>query len=418
VSITLTVMFIGVLIFLAHLFSIMYARTQIPDVLLLFLVGFLFGPVLQIIKPAHFGAIGQVFTTITLILILFDSGVGMSLKGLRRSARGLFSLTILAFITSMFFTAGAAYLFTKLDFLPALMLGAIVGGTSSAVVIPILDKLRISNNASRILVFESVINDVLCIVMTFSLIATFQQGEMRLGYMVLRIVATFTLAGILGVMFAIFWSTVLDKVRVLQFSTFTTLAFVFIVYGIIELLGFSGAIGALVFGYVLNNMSKFKLQMFRFSLELQQTELNEKERNFFGEVVFLLKTFFFFYIGISIRVVNIGMMLLGMVIVMVLFLLRIVVVRIALPASTLRTDANYIAVVIPKGLAAAVLATIPLQQGIPNGEIIQNLTYTIVLFSIVLSSILTALVDQPIVGNFYQKFWRGKFSLNSHLEAE
>lgn len=411
-------MLIGLLVFLAHLFSIMYARTHIPDVLLLFLVGFLFGPLLDIIKPAHFGAIGQVFTTITLILILFDSGVGMSLQGIRRSARGLFSLTILSFITNMFLTAAGVYIFTKLDFLPALMLGAIVGGTSSAVVIPILDKLRISNNAKTILIFESVINDVLCIVMTFSLIATFQQGEMQFGYMLLKIVATFILAGVFGVIFALVWSTALGKVRALQFSTFTTLAFVFIVYGVIELLGFSGAIGALVFGYVLNNVSKIKVPMFSFALDFQRSELNEKERNFFGEVVFLLKTFFFFYIGVSIRVVSIWMMLLGLVVVIVLFLWRIFVVRIALPASTSRTDANYMAVVIPKGLAAAVLAAIPLQQGIPNGEIIQNLTYTIVLFSIIISSILTTLIDLPLVGTFYQKFWAGKFNSSANFTTE
>jgi potassium/hydrogen antiporter len=50
--------------------------------------------------------------------------------------------------------------------------------------------------------------------------------------------------------------------------------------------------------------------------------------------------------------------------------------------------------IVPKGLAAAVLATIPLQRGIVGGEFIMNLTFSIVLFSIVFTSVLVPLVGR------------------------
>lgn len=406
---TLTVLMIGLVIFLAHLFAILYTKTRIPDVLLLFLIGFLFGPVLKIITPAHFGAVGQVFATITLILILFDSGVGLSLKGIRQTAGGLIGLTLVNFFMTVLIVGLVGYLLTRLALIPALILGAIVGGTSSAVVIPILSQLPMSNNSKTLLIFESVINDVLCIVLTFSLVAAYKVGEVHLAQMIFKITASFLLAALMGVLFALIWSVALNKVRILQHSTFTTLAFVFIVYGLIEFMGFSGAIGALVFGYVLNNVSKIKLPMLRTPLGMETTELNEKERSFFGEIVFLLKTFFFIYIGIAMQVTNLGLMLLGAILVLLLFLLRIFTVRFTLPRHTTQLDATYMAIVVPKGLAAAVLAGIPLQQGIPHGLLIQNLTYAIVLFSIIGSSILIILVEKAGLASFYQQFWGRKF---------
>jgi len=46
---------------------------------------------------------------------------------------------------------------------------------------------------------------------------------------------------------------------------------------------------------------------------------------------------------------------------------------------------------IPKGLAAAVLAGIPLQKGIAGGQIIQDLTYSIILISILITSVMIPL---------------------------
>lgn len=57
---------------------------------------------------------------------------------------------------------------------------------------------------------------------------------------------------------------------------------------------------------------------------------------------------------------------------------------------------------VPKGLAAAVLASLPAQAGLPGGELIQNITYSTVLISIVLNSILIMLNNRvPLMGKAY-----------------
>jgi len=62
---------------------------------------------------------------------------------------------------------------------------------------------------------------------------------------------------------------------------------------------------------------------------------------------------------------------------------------------------------VPKGLAAAVLASIPLREGIAGGDIIQNVTYAVVLFSIVLTSLLTFLLTGTRLSKVYEWIFRG-----------
>ena len=55
----------------------------------------------------------------------------------------------------------------------------------------------------------------------------------------------------------------------------------------------------------------------------------------------------------------------------------------------------------PKGLAAVVLASIPLQQQVSGGELIQNITYSVVLLSIVITSFLVLLLDKTRLPDLY-----------------
>ncbi|MFC1914292.1 hypothetical protein ACFLXF_03365, partial [Chloroflexota bacterium] len=59
------------------------------------------------------------------------------------------------------------------------------------------------------------------------------------------------------------------------------------------------------------------------------------------------------------------------------------------------------AVMVPKGLAAVVLASIPLQQGILGGELIKNITYGVVLLSIVITSFMVMLLDKTGLYELY-----------------
>jgi potassium/hydrogen antiporter len=89
--------------------------------------------------------------------------------------------------------------------------------------------------------------------------------------------------------------------------------------------------------------------------------------------VFLLKTYFFIYLGISIRFGEWHLALVALAMVLLVFLMRVPAGAAGLPPEdyTLR-DRPLTAMMAPKGLAAAVLATLPLQNGIEGGELIRD----------------------------------------------
>ena len=100
--------FVGILVFLAHLFTGIFSRTKIPDVLFLIIIGVCVGPVLGLTSPALFGAVGPVFTIITLIIILFESGLTLKLKTIRSAFGGAMTLAPLTFFLTMAVVAGFA----------------------------------------------------------------------------------------------------------------------------------------------------------------------------------------------------------------------------------------------------------------------------------------------------------------------
>lgn len=227
-SIAPIIVFVGALIFLAHLFAGIFSRTKIPDVLLLFMIGLFLGPVFGIVTPADFGVVGPVFTTITLVFILFESGTELRLESLHKALRGTLTLTTLNFLATMGVVGLAAWTFTELDLALSLMLGAIVGGTSSAVVVPLVRQLKMRSESGAILALESALSDVFTIVVPLALLEAYKLGEIRLNLMAGQMISAFLLALFFGIAGAFVWSILLNKVRTLQNAIFTTPAFVFV----------------------------------------------------------------------------------------------------------------------------------------------------------------------------------------------
>lgn len=394
-----TIAFVGILVFLAHLFTSIFMRTKIPDVLFLVIIGVCVGPVLGLTSPDLFGAVGPVFTIITLIIILFESGLSLKLNTIRSALGGAMILAPLTFFSTMGIVAGFALWLTDLELLPSFILGAIVGSTSEAVIIPLIRQLKIGDGTITLLSLESSVNDVLSIVITVTLVEAYALGKFEVASVSGDLIASFIVAIIFGIIGAFIWSILLNRIHAIKNAMFTTPAFVFILFGIVETLGFSGAIAALVFGITLGNIESINLSIFKPSNTNEPVGLTETERVFFSEVAFLLKTFFFVYLGLSLEFFSSDLIIISLVFTAIAFILRIPATRLSLGRSLPLKDMSIVAVMVPKGLAAVVLASFPLQQSVIGGELIQNLTYGVVLLSIVITSLLVMLIDKT---KFYE----------------
>lgn len=380
---------LGLLIFFSHLFNELFERTRIPNVLLLLMIGIIIGPVSGIISKDFFGGLGQVFTTITLIIILFESGASLKLEVIKKTLAPSLLLTVINFFITVTITVALTTTLTTLNIVEASFVGAIIGGTSSAVVIPMVRQLKMSDKASSLMILESALSDVLCLVVGLALLDGIMEGIVSISSILSNMWKGFLFAFLIGLFAGLAWSFFIRRVRSLKNSMFTTLAFAFVLYGIVESIGFNGGISVLVFGIVLGNADVINNRSFIRKLEIEPAcGFNENERNFFSEIVFVMQTYFFVYVGISLQFGSARIYGIGLAIILLIMASRPFVIKLFTRKDYLHTEVALMSVMTPKGLIPAILASIPLQMGLAAGETIMDLGYSVVLFSITLCSLL------------------------------
>lgn len=396
-----TILVIGLMVFFAHFLSLQFRKTNIPDVLVLMLVGIVIGPLLGVVTPDDFGKIGSLIATIALVVILFESGTSLDLDVLGKSLATTGWLSFVCFALTAVIVALIGYAALDLALLPSVLLGVTLGGTSSAVVIPMVSALGLSEKPATVLVLESALTDVLCIVGVFALLQIYTQGGVEPGRLIGSVLSALIFAAVIGVIGGIGWLLVLGKIRDFPNTISSTLAYVFIVYGATEFLGFSGAIAALALGVTLTNFEKFGLHRIQ-SIDRNLVPLNDMDLGFYREAVFLLKTYFFVYLGISIHFGTAYLALVAIAMVLLVYGMRLALTRQIFRAEiySLR-DAAITSMLAPKGLAAAVLASLPLQYGVDGGEVIRDATYMVVLVSISVTALLVMLYPLPATQRFY-----------------
>jgi NhaP-type Na+/H+ or K+/H+ antiporter len=283
-------------------------------------------------------------------------------------------------------------LLLPIDVYTALLIGVIVGGTSSAVVVPLIRILKLADRPGTILVMESALTDVLAVVLSLALMRGMQTG-FSATVIAGDVAAAFLLAALIGAVGAFVWSAVLPKIRQVPNTVFTTIAYVLILFGLTELWGYSGAIAALSFGIGVANLPNIPQSIQGRVITFRLAGFSDVERTFFAEAVFLVKTFFFVFLGISIGFSNTRAVLVGLLLSVIAVLGRLVMVRLLVPRTVMRRHALLMTALIPKGLAAAVLAGMPSQLGLANGDIIQSTVYAVIFFTILICAILVFAIE-------------------------
>ncbi len=406
-NIPLVIAFVGVLVFLAHLFTGVFRRTRIPDILLLVFIGVLMGPVLKLVMPEHLGSIGPIFAQIALALILFEGGQDARLDIIKKNWTRSLALIVLAFFLTMFATGYLVNAVTDLGWTRSLMLGAVLGNTSSAIVIPMVRQLRMENSSGFILMLESALTDVLSIICFLGLLEAHKMGSLAVGSMAGTMLLSFSTAAVVGVLAGIIWSMFLQRVRALQNNIFMTLALVFVLYGLTQSIGISGPVVVLFFGMCLANVGSLPIPLIPRGILGAPVAFTERETAFFSEVIFLIKTFFFVYMGLTLQFSDFWIMTSAVLLVVTTLVLRIPTVWVTMSRTINKRDAALMSIMSPKGLASAVLAAIPFQMGIAGGELIRDLIFSTILFSIVLNSVFIFIIDKTPLGRSFSALFVG-----------
>ena len=399
---------IGFFIFCGHFLSGVFERRSIPDVLGLMFLGILLGPVFHIVNPDSFGQFGSLFSNFVLVFILFESGTDLKISEVRKSFKDSAGITTIGFLFTTITISILCNQVFHLSWVTSLFIGSALGGTSSAVVVGLVKKVDVQPKTSTTLIIESAETDVFTLAIPLAILGLMVSGDFSVKTLISQFITSLILAVVFGVLGALFWAFILNKLPTLKATKFSTPAFLFLLYGLSEYLGYSGPLTALTFGIVIGNLSYFEPKILRKIVPNQRIVLPEEERAFFGEIVFLLRTFFFVFIGISIRINRMDWLLWGALITFIVYLVRIIVVKLVISSETPVLDRAVMSFMIPKGLGAAVIATLPIQQSHPDGAIIQSICFAVILSSTVYCVLFFFLAKTGFTMPFYRLIYGGR----------
>lgn len=395
---------LSTLFFVGHALGWFFMKTKIPDLLILIVLGFILGPSgFSLIEPAHLGKVGPVLSTIALIVILYEGGLHLSAQDLIRSSSSALILSFLSFGSIVAVTTLVLKPFLPLSL--ALLTGVGIGSTSSAIVIPMVQFLSIEKNTKTVLSLESAFTDVLTIIIFLSILDSVQSNQYNMADFFLNLGSTPFLSIGLGFAFGLLWAGLKKFWKNIDQLFFSGEAWSLLTYGTTELLHLNGAISVLALGFTLANISLLP-SCFQ---KIFSPEISQKELSLLNTITFLLRTFFFIYLGLLIEFSSPSTFFLALLLCLFIFITRYGTARLVLKRTEYsRLDAMTVVAMGPRGLACAVLATLPLQKGIEGGELIQNLIFSIIPLSILFTSIFVSLSSKEKfrskIQNLFKKY--------------
>ena len=390
---------VSLVVFVGYLAEWLFRKINIPDTLLLIVVGFVLGQT-GYVDPGRFGTFAPLFTTFTLLFLMFDGALYIDLRSFAEGIGAGITIGVTSFFISSAAIAAIFYFLTN-DLLIALMLGFALGGVSSAFIIPILKQVTVDKKLYSVLTLESALTDVLAIVFATTMIELKIMKSFALKGIFSQVASLFFVAGVLGVLAGFLWIFLeMHKIIEGDRNYMMTIAYVVLLYFVTEYLGGNGAIAAMCFGMMIAN-SKILIEMGHKIKKPRKKPGNgetaavdtdkgvqvvsRRERMFYQEISFFLKTFFFVYIGLLINVTNLKAVGIGSGIAVAVLLLRYVsllLTRKYKPLERLLVNSLF-----ARGIAPAAILLVAMGKGLLTDQTIIDTVYVIITATIILSSL-------------------------------
>jgi potassium/hydrogen antiporter len=393
-SVSIALMISALIILIGFLANSLFKKTGLPDMLILIFLGVLFGPILGVFNPTAIKSFAPYIAALALAYILFDGGIGLNIRKVIFNSPRAVLLAVLGFVFSILGVAALMVFVFNVPIVYGLLFGSIFGGSSSVAVISLTSKIKISEKGATVLILESAITDILCIVISLSLIDVIVTGQANVASIGLVIAGKFLIGAGIGLALGLVWLFTLKKVATLPFSYMLTLGIVLLGYAASESIGGSGALSALLFGLILGNEGGI-LKVFRQNAFVSNNGNNEKIylsvseglKRFEAEVAFLIRTFFFVFLGIIVSISSWNTLLFGVLLSTILLATRFGAVTITTLKSSLQKERPIMTLILTRGLAAAVLATLPAQYGLSYSNLFVDLAVVVIVTTAIMATI-------------------------------
>ena len=364
-------------------------NTSVPHIVWLMVFGMLFIPIFNFVPQSRLLSVIPFVSSVVILIFMFNAGLNINLHKLLREASRVTIVGIVNFVA-----AAAAVFFAMFLLGYGIMLSSLTGiivGSIGSTVIPYVWQNALHRNKNKdLLVLESAISEPLSIILVLVIISMILINNYQISFLATTLVSEFSIAIVIGAIFAFAWIPAMSFFQryKYEYSYAASLALVFIVYTIVQDLGGSGPIAALMFGLVIANGEEiYRGLNYRHS---HSFTLSKESKSFHDLITFFTTSFFFVYFGGLITPSDYYYFLLGIIIGLVLLLARIASTHLALFKSEFSDgDKSLISYMVSRGTGTAVVAMLPISYGI-LGLPFLDIIFMAILTTIVMNSLLTA----------------------------
>lgn len=375
----------GLIIFLGFFSMRFFEKTKIPDVLILMFAGLAITHALQIVDSKVFVDLAPYVGALALMIMLFEGGINLKFSRVIKELPLATGYTVAVFVLTCLMMMFLMMAFFGWKPLNALLLGAVIGGTSSAIVIALVEKMNVDECYKIILTLESTLTDALCIITAITVVGVVDSGQPDFQALANSFFSAFSIASVVAFAFGIIWIKVLTGFHKMPFGYLLTVAVLFLLYSIVEYSGGNGAIAAFIFGLILGNSTEIA----RFLRIDGNFVLDSTIKTFHEEVSFFVRTFFFVYLGLIFSMSSLH----GETILMAIAALLVLIIARLIPTVFLARQNTgnggfgiLMSTMMPRGLAAAVLATNPMVMQV-EGRRFTDVVILIIVFTNIIATV-------------------------------
>lgn len=393
---------ISATLFLSYISGILYSRTKIPDLVWVLVFGILLGPILGVFDAELFLNVFDLMLLVTVALFAFNTGISFNIQHILGNTTRAFNMalgTFLAITVSVGFTLNRL-LPESFNLVTGFLLGAMISGIDGISISSLIGSLGKESKglgeSGLFLQLESTLADPIKVVGVSTIIKMILLTGAGPRTAARDILFTLLVSTLIGVGAGLFWGEVISRLRDRPLNYMMTIAALFPIYVISEVLsdGGGGPISVFLFGAVLMNYG-FVTR----SLNLKRRSRIDRRqiKEYHDEITFLIKSMFFVYMGLVMDF-EIRYLALSFILTVLLILIRYLVATIigyaqGIPGEQLA----YTRIFFILGPSSLVLTQYVAEYD-PNGVIFSDpqlygsIVLPIVLFSIIFASIIGPMV--------------------------
>ncbi len=375
---------VAIVIFCGVMFSVLSRLIKLPDVVLYILAGIIIGPhVMNLINVDKYPIGNQLILIFGAAYILYDGGREINLKVLNKVKVSVGLLSTLGVLISTFITGYFAFKILHIDFIYALLLGAVIASTDPSVLVPLFKNMNIGDKIKQTIISESAFNDCAGAIITFTILGIIAGGAFSLTDTVLELIMNAGGGALVGSIIG-FSATafVSDKKHGIFREHPSEIAIVAVLgsYLIANYFNFSGFLAVFIVGMFCGNKDLFN---FWIPEEYYKTHLRFKE-----VLTILLRMMIFILLGshidFNVLFSNVGSTL--AIVGLLIFVARPISVLFSViwdkSAQWTFKEIIYLMWVRETGVIPAALASMLITMNIPHAQVISSVTFATIMITL------------------------------------